>query len=777
MLKNEWVKRSLLLLFAYLLYLWAWNQTVFAEENVGQRPATIISLQGYLGRDELARAFEQLTSPYISDKSNNSGNNLYNPIVLVINSSSGDLIQVLDLAKKIYQMKVEQGTQVIAYIDDNAVGPAAILPFLADDIYISLFISWGDIPLGNQNALPTNLLRNRVISLIDPKSSQLPLMRLMASAMADPALRIVDNEGWNIAKEEDETHPAVTTKGETLVVNHNQLRDLGLIKGVISKNRFVSMFEEPRASQAPNAVSPLTLEGQPFTRAQFEKELDKHISVNATGPNFIGHILIDDRTSGINESTWLYVKKALESYKTSKQKPIFVILELNTPGGEVFAAQKISDALKELDTQYNIPVVTFINNWAISAGAMLAYSTRFIIPTKDASMGAAEPVYQDETGKMASASEKVNSAIRADFGNRARFFDRDPSVAEAMVDKDIILVKRHGKIIKLDNESQIRMYGQDADLLISPKGKLLTLSAEQMLAFGVADTIVPPTKTAALTSQEQESGRWDASKMALFHLPFFKEIPNAIVESYRMDWKTRFFVLLANPVVSSLLFLGLIIGLYLEMNSPGFGLPAAIAFTCLFLIILSSLSLEIANWLELILLLVGLVVILIELFVLPTFGILGIIGLIFFGMGLFGMMLPGLGSVNFEFDTNTFNAAGEVFMKRLAWLSGTLLIAFIIIAILARYITPSFAKFSRLILNGNEQSGYIAGDNPATLPPPGAEGEVVSTLRPAGKIIIDDKLYDAMSNGGFIEKGTKIVVDHLDGSVIIVINAEEDYLK
>lgn len=524
------------------------------------------------------------------------------------------------------------------------------------------------------------------------------------------------------------------------------------------------------------AAEPSTLEGQPITPKQFEEALHKYIHINSTGPNFIGHILIDDRSAGINESTWLYVKKALGFYKDNKErKPIFVILELNTPGGEVFAAQKISDALKDLDIQYNIPVVAFINNWAISAGAMLAYSSRFIIPTKDASMGAAEPVIQDETGKMTSASEKVNSAIRADFANRARFFDRDPNIAEAMVDKDIILVSRHGKIIKLDNESQIRTAGEDADVLISPKGKLLTLSAEQMLAYGVADTIVPPTKLEVLTSQEQDSGRWPANKMAIFHLPFFKDIPNAIVESYRMDWKTRFFVLLAHPVVSSLLFLGLILGFYLEMNSPGFGLPAAIAFTCLFLIILSSLSLEIADWLELILLLVGLVIILFELFVLPTFGILGVIGLIFFGIGLFGMMLPGLGSVDFEFDTKTFNAAGETFMKRLAWLSGTLVLASLIIAVLARYITPSFAKFSRLILNGNEQNGYIAGENPAVLPQPGSKGEVVSTLRPAGKVVINDTLYDAMSYGGFIEKGMAIVVDHLDGSVIVVIQDEGEH--
>src|ERR1700722_18626049 len=130
----------------------------------------------------------------------------------------------------------------------------------------------------------------------------------------------------------------------------------------------------------------------------FDQELKEHIFYKQEGPNFIGHIVIDDRTSGISQATWLYVKKALDGYKQSK--PIFIILDLNTPGGEVFAAQNISDALKDFDTQNNIPVIAYINNWSISAGAMLAFSCRFIVVAKDGAMGAAEPVIQGESGHM-----------------------------------------------------------------------------------------------------------------------------------------------------------------------------------------------------------------------------------------------------------------------------------------------------------------------------------------------------------------------------------------
>ena len=161
------------------------------------------------------------------------------------------------------------------------------------------------------------------------------------------------------------------------------------------------------------------------------------IPYRTDGPNTIGYLVIGDRVSGINQSTWLYVKTALDVYKQSR--PLFLILELNTPGGEVYSAQLISDALKDLDTQYDIPVIAYVNNWAISAGAMIAYSCRFIAVAKDGSIGAAEPVIEDATGKMETASEKVNSALRADFANRAHFFGRNPYIAEAMVDKQMIL--------------------------------------------------------------------------------------------------------------------------------------------------------------------------------------------------------------------------------------------------------------------------------------------------------------------------------------------------
>lgn len=729
---------------------------LFVCSSHAEDPFTFLSLKGYLSKEELAKSKTVVDS--LSDKQQ---------LIVEVNSSSGDINAVLDLAKKIYEQKSEKKTHVIVYIADNAVGPAGILPFLADELYTSLFVSWGDIPLGTNNAVPTNLLRNRVVSLISPENSKADLLRVLASGMTDPAIQIVDDHGWKLSQDtNDQTHPVVSVKGETLVLNQNQLKTLGLVKDLMTADRFHSTFKFSDTQTKLSFEIPSSLQQLAIPESKLMESLQKHVKVNKDGVNHVGLIKIDDRTNGINQSTWLYVKAALAAYKESK--PDFIIVELNTPGGEVYAAQQISDALKEMDTQYNIPCVAYINNWAISAGAMLAYSCRYITVVKDGAMGAAAPVIASETGEMKEASEKVNSALRADFANRARFFDRNPNLAEGMVDKDIILVLRHGQIIKIDNENQLRSTGPDPDVLIKAKGKLLTLSSEQLIEYGVADLLLPPKPLEGISAQELDKGEWPASKNLLFSAPFFKDIPQAIIKEYKPDWKTRFFMLLSHPIVSSILFLGMMLGFYMELNTPGATLPGTIGLICLFLIILSSFAQEIGNVLELIFLVTGLMILLVEIFVLPTFGLLGFFGILLFIVGLFGLMLPGANQIAFEFDTQTLNAAGEAFMNQLVWLCGTLVVGTIIIGLLARYVMPKFQMFNRFVLTGGEQDGYVAVDTLKEFPEIGSEGEVVATLRPGGKVIVKDKIYDAITTGGFLEKGSKVkVVDYDAGTMIV----------
>ncbi len=498
-----------------------------------------------------------------------------------------------------------------------------------------------------------------------------------------------------------------------------------------------------------------------FADDSLDQSLREHIHYDAQGPNQVGYLYIGGHEDQISQGTYIYVKNALEYFKNTVH-PAFIILELDTPGGQVFPAQKISDALKEMDTNFDIPVVAFINNWAMSAGAMLAYSCRYIVTVKDGSMGAAKPV--TTTGEA--TSEKVNSAIRTDFAGRAGFFDRNGLVAEAMVDPDIVLVVRDKKIVELGSDDQIL----PTDTVISRKGKLVTLNSEQMVDLGVANLRLLPHKLAEITEQEKAAGEWPAAKMLLFTYPFFEQIPGAVIKAYQMDWKTRFFTFLSNPVVSSLLLLGLIIGFYIEISTPGFGVAGGIAVICLSLIILANFALQASGWLELIFLVVGVGLILFELFVIPGFGVAGVIGIVLTLVGLFGLLLPGLKEVHFDFDTGTLNAAGQYVLERLAWLSGAVILGVVVMAFLARYIVPRLSLFSPLVHHGSQEAGkgYVAGHAAENLPPIGSEGIVVSPLRTAGKVEIEGTIYDAVSSGSFIDKGEKIQVIGIEGSKIIV---------
>lgn len=437
-------------------------------------------------------------------------------------------------------------------------------------------------------------------------------------------------------------------------------------------------------------------------------------------PQKVGYLYLD-KDHPIDSSTVLYVKFSLDHFL--KEGVDCVVLDLDTPGGEVFAALKIAEMLKEFDVKENIPVVAYINNWAISAGAMLAYSCRFIGATNAASMGAAEPVMVEAGGQMSSASEKVNSALRSEFSNLAHFWKRNPDLAEAMVDKDVILVVRDGTILKLDEES----HKLPSDKVITAKGKLLTLNAKQLKEYGVAD--------------------FEASTLQDY--PLFQ---GAQFISYH-NWKIDFFAILAHPAVASFLLMGLIFGIYLEFQQPGLIFPIVVAAMCLGLILLSKFSMETIHWLEAIMLAIGLGLVVLEIFILPTFGFGGVFGILLTVGGLVTLMLPHFDKIQFF---PHWNLAAHAVIDQLAWISGTLIVGLIMMILMARRMVQKF------VLVGEQQIELIS------LPGQGSAGTAFTDLRPSGKVEIDGQVYEAITEGRFVARGNKIEVIRARAAYLIV---------
>jgi len=478
----------------------------------------------------------------------------------------------------------------------------------------------------------------------------------------------------------------------------------------------------------------------PFVSASEEFPLAETIQYHSDGINKVGSLSMP-RDRPIDQSTYLQVKFALEEYK--KEQVSFILLHLNTPGGEVFAATSIAELLQEIDQKEHIPVIAVIDNWALSAGAMLAYSCRWIAVSNQALMGAAEPVMASSSGQMESAPEKINSALRAEFGTLAKNYGRNPLIAEAMVDKDLIVVKREGEILRLNEMSAVKK----GDEVISAQGKLLTLDADQLIDLQIADFRLPP------------SGN-------LFELPFFASIPQ-VKELHYGSWKIDFFAFLTNPLVASLLMMGLILGVYMEMQHPGMGVPGIVALTCLGLVLLSHFSTQAVDWLEILFVLVGILLLLIEVLILPGFGVTGILGVLLILFGVGALLLPSWGSTQFSWNGEGWNLSAIAFVNRLEWLLGSLLLSTLMIMLIARFFTPRFLERNKMILH-ETQEGSVAGLEKDQLPLKGAEGRAFTSLHPGGKIQIGDQIYEALSEGELIDRGAKVLVSKIQGCVIFV---------
>jgi membrane-bound serine protease (ClpP class) len=503
--------------------------------------------------------------------------------------------------------------------------------------------------------------------------------------------------------------------------------------------------------------------GSDQEKLPIDQKLAESIPYHEQGNNLIGYLTLG-RDRPIDQSCYLQVKFALEEYR--KQGVIFVMLHLDTPGGEVFPATKIAELLQEMDARYHIPVVAVIHNWALSAGAMLAYSCRFIGVHEGALMGAAEPVIAGG-GKMETAPEKMISALRAEFASLAKFWGRNPLIAEAMVDKDLILVKRQGQIVRLQNEQEIRT-GKHPDQIITKQGKLLTLDAEQLMQLGIADFVVPSVSTREVTQSEHKRGEWPALQTQLGNYPFFAQIPNAMIIAYS-NWKVSFFALLMHPMVSSLLMIGLIVGIYLEMSSPGLGFPALLSLVCLGLILLSNFAAETIHWLEGLFVVLGIGLLLAEIFILPGFGIVGGIGLLLIIAGLLGMLLPNFQTTYFSWNWQEWNLPAMEFADQLIYHLAALVLAFLMIIVLARFVSPRLLKRSRIVL---EEVHHQQETGLKILPAVGTEGEAFTSLRPGGKVLIQNHLYNALTEGDFIEQGHKVIVSKIQGNAMIVAKKE-----
>lgn len=433
-----------------------------------------------------------------------------------------------------------------------------------------------------------------------------------------------------------------------------------------------------------------------------------------------------DLKKNVGSTTWIYIQKGFEEARKANANTI--VIEMNTYGGEVSYADSIRTKILNSD----IPVIVFIDNNAASAGALISIACDKIYMSQAATIGAASVV--DQTGQK--LPDKYQSYMRATMRATAEAhgkdtvvtgndtvvkWKRDPLIAEAMVDERTVVPN------------------------VADSGKILTFTTQEALKYGYCDGTAENIREII----KKESGNQP------YELVKFKPTAWDNIKGFLMS-----------PFFQGILIMLIIGGIYFELQSPGIGFALGVAITAAVLyfapLYIDGLA---ANW-EIILFVVGLILIGLEIFVVPGFGITGISGIF---LVVSGLILSLLNNVNFDFKP--IHPADS--SKAILTVIGGLTLGFGLIIYLSNKI-GSKGLFKKLALETTleNKEGYI-GVPTEGVNIVGKKGIAYTVLRPSGKVKVDEKVYDAVSvNGVFIEKGTQIIVVRYETGQVYVESAE-----
>ncbi len=391
--------------------------------------------------------------------------------------------------------------------------------------------------------------------------------------------------------------------------------------------------------------------------------------------------------------------------EAGKVKADFILIHMNTYGGLLDAADSIRTAV----LNSKIPVIVFIDNNAASAGALIAIACEKIIMRKGASIGAATVVTQNAEA----LPDKYQSYMRSMMRSTAEAKGRDARIAEAMVDPRIAIP------------------------LVNDSGKVLTLTSTEALKLnfcnGIAESI-----PAAL----EQAG-----------------VSDYTIQKFEPGWTDRLIGWLIHPAISGVLILIMLGGLYYEVQQPGLGLPILLAIAAAVLYF-APLYLEglAQNW-EILIALTGIVLIALEIFVIPGFGLPGISGIILL---ILGLTLSLVRNDGFDFSPVSGYAFASSIAVVLTGLAGALGLFLIASRVFAE--SPLLRKMV-LSTAMNSSAGYTSAID---LPSIGSRGITTSLLRPSGKVKIGNHVYTASCESGFVEANTEVEVITIQGGNLIV---------
>lgn len=402
-----------------------------------------------------------------------------------------------------------------------------------------------------------------------------------------------------------------------------------------------------------------------------------------------------DLKEDVGPNAWRIIKKSYD--QAILEKSDYFLIDMNTFGGAV----NFADSIRTLLLNSEIKTIVYVNNNAASAGTLIALASDHIFMQSGASIGAASVVNQ--SGEI--MPEKYQSFMRGLMRATAEAKGRDPKMAEAFVDPNISLptYKEDGQVLTFTTAEAVKAELADAEVKnVSEIYKSLNISP----------------------SQEK---------------------------SYERTWIDFIISLLINPMVSGLLIMGIMGGIYFELQTPGIGFALVVALICSTLFFAPLYLQGLAdNW-EIVLFVVGVLLLVTEIFIIPGFGIPGILGIICVLCGLSFSMLA-----NDFFDFKISKPG--LLMNSFLIVIGAMVFAVIVMVVFGKNILKSTA-FKRLVLQDEQlaTTGYTSSVPKFDLL--NKNGIAKTVLRPSGKIEVEGVWYDAVALDGFIDAGEEVYIE------------------
>jgi len=435
----------------------------------------------------------------------------------------------------------------------------------------------------------------------------------------------------------------------------------------------------------------------------------------------------------------------------------YLIYEIETYGGLVDAADSIAKYfIQTIGSRAR--TIAYVQTEAISAGALISVSCNDVIMRQNTTIGDCAPISMG--GKLEGVErEKAESFIRAAFQRASEANGYPEALLKAMVTMQVEVWRIRDRETgqwefyeRRDLPDDAQRYDVDGAEQVVGSEELLTLTASQALEYGVARAVVGGLDEALAFLEEREGVRFARPPMRL-----------------ETTWSEEMVRWLNSPAVMGVLVMLALLGVYLELSTPGVGLPGLVAVICFAVIIGSKYLTGLANWVEIVLFFAGIILLLVELFVLPGFGVAGILGILLILGGLFGMLVKNApGELPWPEGPEDWTVLTNGVLGMLYGFVGFLVLA----SVLSRYL-PKLRFMSGLILmptpamaNGTAATASV--DGPRYGVRVGDAGTAVSDLRPVGKARFGDTMVDVVATAEFLDRGTAVEIIEIHGNRVVV---------